>query len=649
MISVEQLTVRFGGKPLFENISLLVNPKERVALVGKNGAGKSTLLKILAGQQEPSEGRIVVPGDATVGYLPQQMIHKDGKTVYAETQEAFIEVNKLQERINYINKQLEERTDYESDGYTRLIEDLTEATEKFDMLGGASVDADIEQTLAGLGFLPHEFHRQTNTFSGGWRMRIELAKLLLRKPDVLLLDEPTNHLDIESIQWLEQFLKNHPGAVILVSHDRAFLDNVTNRTVEIVLGSLHDYNVPYTKYTILRKERREQQMAAYNNQQKMIEDTEKFIERFRYKATKAVQVQSRIKQLDKIDRIEIEDEDNSAISLRFPPAPRSGSIVVEAENLTKKYGPKTILNHVGITVERGEKVAFVGKNGEGKTTLSKIIMHQVDYEGKLKIGHNVNIGYFAQNQDELMDGEKTVLQTIDDIAVGDIRTKIRDILGAFLFGGEDVEKKVKVLSGGERSRLAIAKLLLEPYNVLVLDEPTNHLDMRSKDILKQALVRFDGTLIVVSHDREFLDGLVEVIYEFKNHKIRQHFGGIYDFLKKRNIENFRELEKKTPAANVEKQSKEEKSDNKQNYIEKKEFDKKVRKVSNQIATAEKNIEKYEKRIAELDTLMANPEVLAEKEDQGRPVYDEYKQLKINLTKEMERWESLQLELEEIKA
>ncbi|HYX08382.1 MAG TPA: ABC-F family ATP-binding cassette domain-containing protein [Bacteroidales bacterium] len=642
MISVEQLTIRFGAFELFNNISFLVNQGDRVGLVGKNGAGKSTLLKVFAGLQQPSEGQVVVPDSVRTGYLPQQMVHRDGKTVYDEAISAFSDVLKLEKEIEEINLQLTERDDYESEDYLKLIERLTEANDHFNLVGGATIHADVEQTLFGLGFTRRDFDQPTNKFSGGWRMRIELAKILLKKPNVFLLDEPTNHLDIESIQWLESFLKDYQGAVVLISHDRAFLDNVTNRTVEISLGKIYDYKASYSKYLELRKERREQQLAAYRNQQKMIGETEQFIERFRYKATKAVQVQSRIKQLDKIDRIEVDDEDLSSINIRFPAAPRAGSIVVETKGLGKAYGSKQVIKDINLIIERGEKVAFVGKNGEGKTTLSKIIVGELDHTGGLKLGHNVKIGYFAQNQDELLDEDKTVLETIDAVAVGDIRTKIRDILGAFLFSGEDVDKKVKVLSGGERSRLAMARLLLEPYNLLVLDEPTNHLDIRSKDILKQALLRYDGTLILVSHDREFLDGLTERIYEFRNQGIKQYNGGIYDFLQKKKLASLKELESRQSA---DKETENESAgDNKMAYEERKEYDKIIRKAENRVKACEKNIETLEAKVAEMDTVLASPDQQAT--DSGW--FEKYEKLKKDLEKQLHDWESFQLELEELK-
>ena len=508
MVSVQDISVSFGSFDLLTNISFLINDQDRIGLAGKNGAGKSTLLKIISGHQSPTSGQIDMSKEVTIGYLPQQMKVDDTTTVINETITAFSELIGLSEEIEYCSSEIARREDYESADYLKLCDHLTVVEERYRMLGGTNYMAEAEVTLLGLGFERKDFERPTSELSGGWRMRIELAKILLRKPSLFLLDEPTNHLDIESIQWLETFLAGYPGAVVLVSHDRAFLDNVTRRTIEISLGKIYDYKASWSKYLVLREERREQQLASYRNQQKMIDDTEKFIDRFRYKATKAVQVQSKIKQLDKVERLEVDEEDKSAINLRFPPAPRSGTVVVEADTLTKKYGSLTVLNKIDFKISRGEKVAFVGRNGEGKTTLSKVIIGEVDWEGNLKIGHNVKIGYFAQNQDVLLDESRTVLQTIDDIAKGDIRTKIRDMLGAFLFRGDDVEKKVKVLSGGERARLALVKLLLEPTNLLVLDEPTNHLDMRSKDILKQALIKYDGTLIVVSHDRDFLDGIV---------------------------------------------------------------------------------------------------------------------------------------------
>lgn len=639
MISVNQLTVHFGSVELFNDITFIINPHDRIGLVGKNGAGKSTMLKIIAGLQQPEGGEVVISEDTSLGYLPQQMVLRDGKTVRQEACAAFEETLKLEKEIQKINKQLTERTDYESDGYMKLIEKLSHYNDRFEMLGGGAMTGEVEKTLLGLGFMPDELDRPTTTFSGGWRMRIELAKILLRKPGVFLLDEPTNHLDIESIQWLEDFLKDYNGAVLVISHDRAFLDNVTNRTIEISLGRIYDYDAAYSKFVILREERRAQQLAAYRNQQKMIADTEAFIERFRYKPTKAVQVQSRIKQLEKIERLEVDEEDLSAIHVKFPPAPRSGIVVVEVKELSKRYGPKLILDKVDLVVERGEHIAFVGRNGEGKSTLSKIIMGQTEHEGLLKIGHNVNIGYFAQNQDEIMDGEATVFETLDEIAVGDIRTKVRDILGSFLFRGEDIDKKVKVLSGGERSRLAMAKLLLQPYNLLLLDEPTNHMDMRSKDTLKQALLQYNGTIIVVSHDRQFLDGLVSKVYEFKNKKIKQYIGGIYDFLQKKKLDNLHELERKE-VETVISPSPSKISQSKMTYEEKKEYDRELRKITSQISKSEKEIEQYEKEIAEIDGQMANPEKINYNE-----LFDRYALLKKNLQKEMDQWEKLNEDLQ----
>lgn len=542
MVSVDNLKVEFGVTPLFEDVSYVINKRDRIALVGKNGAGKSTMLKILAGIQAPTSGSVSVPRDVTIGYLPQVMILSDKHTVMEEAEMAFEHIFDLQASIERMNQELADRTDYDSENYHKLIEKFTHDNERFLMMGGTNYTAEIERTLMGLGFSREDFNRPTSEFSGGWRMRIELAKLLLRRPDVLLLDEPTNHLDIESIQWLENFLKTSAGAVVLVSHDRAFINNVTNRTIEISCGHIYDYKVAYDEFVVLRKERREQQLRAYENQQKQIQDTEDFIERFRYKATKAVQVQSRIKQLEKIVPIEIDDEDNSALRLKFPPAMRSGNYPVICDGVKKVYGSHLVFHDVTLTINRGEKVAFVGKNGEGKSTLVKCIMDEIPYEGKLTIGHNVQIGYFAQNQAQMLDENLSVFDTIDYVAKGDIRLKIRDILGAFMFGGEASDKKVKVLSGGERSRLAMIKLLLEPVNFLILDEPTNHLDMRSKDVLKEAIKEFDGTVIVVSHDREFLDGLVTKVYEFGGGVVKEHIGGIYDFLQKKKIESLNELQ-----------------------------------------------------------------------------------------------------------
>ena len=642
MISVDQLTVEFGGFQLFNDVSFLINPKDRIGLVGKNGAGKSTLLKIFMKIQAPSKGTVTIPSDISLGYLPQNMVVKDKRTVFEESREAFSEVLKLDEKIKKINIQLTDRTDYESEGYLKLIHDLTEASERYQLLGGGSIEASIEQTLLGLGFKTTDFNRQTSEFSGGWRMRIELVKILLQKPNVLLLDEPTNHLDIEAIQWFEDFLKDYPGAVVLISHDRMFLDNITKRTVEISMGKIYDYNASFSKYEVLRQERREQQLAAYRNQQKLIGETEDFIERFRYKASKAVQVQSRVKQLDKIDRIEVDEIDSTTINIKFPPAPRSGDLVVRTKDISKNYGDLTVFEDIELTVTRGEKIAFVGRNGEGKSTLSRIIIGDLDYQGELKIGHNVLIGYFAQNQDELLEENKTVFQTIDDIAVGEVRTKVRNILGAFLFGGEDIEKKVKVLSGGERSRLAMAKLLLKPYNLLVLDEPTNHLDMHSKDVLKKALKDFEGTLILVSHDREFLDDLVEKVYEFRDKKIRQHIGGIYDFLRKRKLENLKEIERKEKKdpQNREKKT----SENKQTYLERKEFEKIIRKAEKIVKASELKIENFEREMEQLSEVLSD----SEKMNGDTTLFSKYEELKTELEHEMKNWEKSIEELEELK-
>lgn len=542
MISVDKLALHFGGFELFREISFLINPRDRIGLTGKNGAGKTTLLKIIAGIDQPSSGKVSMPKELTIGYLPQVMNVTDTRNVREEARLAFEPLLRLKREINDLHHQIAHRTDYHSTDYLRLLESVHDKEEHYRILGGDNYEAELEQTLTGLGFERSDFGRNTSEFSGGWRMRIELAKLLLRKPDVFLLDEPTNHLDIESIQWLEDFLSNYRGAVVLVSHDRAFLDNVTNRTIEISLGRISDQKMNYTAFVKWKADQREQQLAAYRNQQKMIGDTERFIERFRYKATKAVQVQSRMKALDRIDRIEIEPEDDASLNIRFAPAPRSGQVVIECRSVTKRYGSHLVLDDIDLTVERGEKVAFVGRNGEGKTTLARIILGEIPYDGSARTGHNVKVGYFAQNQAERLDTSLTVLETIDRVAVGDIRTKIRDLLGAFLFPGEDVDKKVAVLSGGERSRLAMVRLLLEPVNLLVLDEPTNHLDMRSKELLKKALAAYDGTVLVVSHDREFLDGLVTCVYEFRHRKVKQHLGGIYDFLRRKKMESLRELE-----------------------------------------------------------------------------------------------------------
>jgi ATP-binding cassette subfamily F protein 3 len=641
MVSVQDISVSFGSFDLLTDISFLINDQDRIGLAGKNGAGKSTLLKIISGHQSPTSGQIDMSKEVTIGYLPQQMKVDDTTTVINETITAFSELIGLSEEIEYCSSEITRRNDYESTEYLNLCDHLTVVEERYRMLGGTNYMAEAEVTLLGLGFERKDFERPTSELSGGWRMRIELAKILLKKPSLFLLDEPTNHLDIESIQWLETFLSGYPGAVVLVSHDRAFLDNVTRRTIEISLGKIYDYKASWSKYLVLREERREQQLASYRNQQKMIDDTEKFIDRFRYKATKAVQVQSKIKQLDKVERLEVDEEDKSAINLRFPPAPRSGTVVVEADTLTKKYGSLIVLNKIDFKISRGEKVAFVGRNGEGKTTLSKVITGEVDWEGNLKIGHNVKIGYFAQNQDVLLDESRTVLQTIDDIAKGDIRTKIRDMLGAFLFRGDDVEKKVRVLSGGERARLALVKLLLEPTNLLVLDEPTNHLDMRSKDILKQALIKYDGTLIVVSHDRDFLDGIVGKVYEFKHNKIKENIGGIYDFLRKKKIENLKDIERKDKIKNE--SAAENVSSNKQKYLDKKEYERNLRKVRRRLEESETVIEKIEAEIIAVDKSFMEPGNSSEAHEID---YKKYQDLKEKLSEEMNRWTQYSQEVEE---
>lgn len=644
MISVEGLTVEFGGFTLLNDISYVVNKKDRIALVGKNGAGKSTMLKMFAGIQAPTSGQIIIPKDITIGYLPQHMLLNDGNTVMEEASLAFSRVQEMEKELNDVNQQLAERTDYESETYHSLIERSSNLTEQFLMSGGNNFQAEVEKTLTGLGFKRADFERQTSEFSGGWRMRIELAKLLLRRPDVLLLDEPTNHLDIESIQWLENFLANKANTVILVSHDRAFLDAVTQRTIEITLGRIYDYKVSYSKYVELRKERREQQLRAYENQQKQIQQTEDFIERFRYKATKSVQVQSRIKQLDKLERLEVDEEDNSSLRLKFPPAPRSGTYPIIAEDLRKDYGEHTVFSQVNLTIKRGEKVAFVGKNGEGKSTFVKCVMGEIPFDGKLELGHNIKIGYFAQNQAQLLDESKTVFETIDYVATGDIRTKIRDILGAFMFGGEASDKKVKVLSGGERSRLAMIRLLLEPVNLLILDEPTNHLDMRSKDVLKEAIKEFDGTVIVVSHDREFLDGLVEKTYEFADGKVKEHLGGIYDFLREKQMENLRELDaQKTPSTVVTNDKEAPKQVSNLSYEERKEYARQLKKQERLVTEQENEIEKLEAEMNALENKLSQPEYASD-----TALFQQHGQLNKQLEKTMEKWETLSSELEQLK-
>ena len=642
MISINNVSVEFGVTPLFDNISYIINKRDRIALVGRNGAGKSTMLKIIAGVQNPTGGNVSIPKGITIGYLPQHMPVSDTQTLIKETEMAFAEIFEMQKHIEELNTALAERTDYESKEYHDIIDELTIANEHMAIMGAMNYQAELEKTLIGLGFSRDDFNRPTSEFSGGWRMRIELAKILLRRPDLLLLDEPTNHLDIESIQWLENFLATSGSTVMLVSHDRAFIDNVTNRTIEISLGKIYDYKVNYSKYVELRKERLEQQMRAYENQQKQIQDTEEFIERFRYKATKSVQVQSRIKQLAKIERIEVDEVDNSRLNLKFPPAPRSGDFPLIVEEVGKYYGERHIFSNATFTLKRGDKIAFVGKNGEGKTTLVKCITGSVDYTGNLKIGHNVKIGYYAQNQAQLLDGELTVFDTIDRVAVGDIRTKIRDILGAFMFGGEASDKKVKVLSGGERARLAMIKLLLEPVNMLILDEPTNHLDMSTKDVLKKAIEAFDGTVIIVSHDREFLDGLVSKVYEFGGGKVTEHLGGIYDFLQKRKIDSLTELEKKKVEKREEKPV--EISENKLSYLERKEIQRKIRQFQNAVNDAEKRIAKVEEKIAEVESELATPEGFS-----NIDLCQKHGELNRELAVIMEYWEEQCQKLEEAQA
>ena len=644
MISVEGLKVEFGVKPLFTDVSFVVNDRDRIALVGKNGAGKSTMLKILCGLQQPTSGMVSVPNDVTIGYLPQVMKLQDDTTVREETRKAFADNTKIAARLKKMEQEMADRTDYESDSYSKLVEQFSQEHERYMMMGGENYEAEIERTLTGLGFTRDDLERPTKEFSGGWRMRIELAKILLKKPDVLLLDEPTNHLDIESIQWLEQFLVQSSSAVVLVSHDRAFINNVTNRTLEIVYGHVEDYKVKYNEYLVLRKERREQQLRAYENQQKEIADTKAFIERFRYQATKAVQVQQRIRQLEKIVPIEVDEVDNSAMHLKFPPCLRSGDYPVICDDLRKDYGSHTVFDHVTLTIKRGEKVAFVGKNGEGKSTLVKCIMGEIPYTGKLKIGHNVQIGYFAQNQAQLLDDSISIYDTINQVATGDMRLKINDLLGAFMFGGEIAEKKVKFLSGGERSRLSMIKLLLEPVNLLILDEPTNHLDLPSKDVLKEAIKAFDGTAIIVSHDREFLDGLVDKVYEFGGGKVVEHLGGIYDYLRARNASTIQEaIDNKTDKVTQTNAPSESNADNKQSYLERKEWQKKLNKAEKAVKECENRIAKMEQRIKELDALLADP-----KNASNMELVTEYTTIKQNLDEENDQWFTLSESLSELK-
>ena len=641
MISVEGLKVEFSAKPLFQDVSFVVNDKDRIALVGKNGAGKSTMLKILCGIQKPDAGVVAVPNDTTIGYLPQVMHLTDETTLREETRKAFADVLKQKERVAKMERELAERTDYESESYMELVEKFSHEHDRFMLLGADNYEAELERTLLGLGFNKTDFERPTPEFSGGWRMRIELAKILLQRPDVLLLDEPTNHLDIESIQWLEQFLVQSAKALVLVSHDRAFINNVTNRTLEISCGRTVDYKVKYDEYLVLRAERREQQLRAYENQQKEIADIKDFIEKFRYKATKAVQVQSRIKQLEKIVPIEIDEVDTSALRLKFPPCLRSGDYPVICNEVQKNYGAHTVFSNVNLTIKRGEKVAFVGKNGEGKSTLVKCIMNEIPFDGELKVGHNVQIGYFAQNQAQLLDESLSVFETIDNVAKGDIRLRINDILGAFMFGGEASDKKVKVLSGGERTRLAMIKLLLEPVNLLILDEPTNHLDLVSKEVLKEAIKAFDGTAIIVSHDREFLDGLVEKVYEFGEGKVREHLGGIYDFLQSKKIDSLTTLELSKNVSSPEPEPVV-KTENKLNYAERKELQKQLNRIEKAIKETEKDIEKYETRVKELEEILLKPEHAS---DMG--LINEYTNITAQLEKANEKWLELSEEKEQI--
>jgi ATP-binding cassette subfamily F protein 3 len=648
MISVNHISLSFGGQRLLEDISFQINTGERIGLVGNNGAGKTTLLKIILGTHPPDSGSVEKITGLSMGYLPQQMKIIDSRTLVGEVKTAFSQITKLKTQANRLEREINERNDYESGDYLKLINRLSDINTRIELLGAAKVDEQIEKTLTGLGFRPEDFIRPTKEFSGGWRMRIELAKILLQRPDLLLLDEPTNHLDIESIQWIEEFLSNYSGAVIIISHDRAFLDNITNRTIEITLGKIYDYKVGYTKYITLRKERRSHQLAAHKNQQKLISSTNRFIDRFRYKESKAVQVQSRIKQLKKMDKIIIDEEDTSSIRIRFPAAPRSGNIIFDALGLSKKFGKNIVLEDIDFYIKRGERIAFVGRNGEGKTTLSRILVGELDHSGELKTGHNVHIGYFAQNQDELLDESITVFDTIDRVAARDSRTRTRPLLGAFLFRDDDIEKKVKVLSGGERSRLALIKLLLEPFNLLILDEPTNHLDMRSKDILKKALQKFTGTLILVSHDREFLDGLINNVYEFKDHKINRFMGNIYDFLQKKKIDSLRQLEENEnkidpgPEASPA-------STGRENYIKKKEFNKKLRILIKNISGCENSIESLEEELTELSAQFESPDQVPYDQDQGNnSLFIKYGELKKTLEKKMDEWEKLHSELEDLK-
>lgn len=641
MISLDNISISYGGWTLFDGISFLINPKDRIGLVGKNGAGKTTLLRVITGEQQPTEGAVSINGECSIGYLPQQMRVADTTTLAAETAKAFDEVLRIEADIERLTQEIASRTDYSSKEYEELIHRLNLANDRYHILGGDTREADIERTLLGLGFKRTDFERPTREFSGGWRMRIELAKLLLKRPSIFLLDEPTNHLDIESIQWLEEYLKSYNGAVLLISHDRAFLDNVTTRTIELSLGKAYDYKVPYSKFVELRAERRAQQMAAYQNQQRLIEKTEEFIERFRYKPTKSNQVQSRLKQLERLERIEVDEEDLARLNIKFPPAPRSGQIVADIKGVGKAFGDKRIFSDAEFTIERGQKIALVGRNGEGKTTFARMLIGELEQsEGDIKIGANVNIGYYAQNQDDLMDGEFTVFDTLDRVAVGDIRTRLRDILGAFLFRGEDIDKKVKVLSGGERSRLAMARLMLEPYNLLVLDEPTNHMDMRSKDILKSALQKYDGTVVVVSHDREFLDGLVEKVYEFRDGGVKEYLGGIYYFLEKRKVESLQDIERRERTATSSKaDTSTTPSGGKASYEQKREQEKLLRKLRKAVESIEEELSEVEHSIKEFD------ERLAAATEYDAKQYAQYGALKERYDHLMHEWEKASYELE----
>ncbi len=647
MISVDNVTVSFGGWDLLSQVSFLVNDKDRVALVGKNGAGKSTLMKIIMGLQPPTSGAISMGSDTTIGYLPQQMQLTDSEVVFDECMKAFDATMKLEKEIENINNRIAESTDYHSKEYENLLHRLHDATEQFQYHGGNDREALVEKTLLGLGFRRGDFVRQTKEFSGGWRMRIELAKILLQRPSIMLLDEPTNHLDIESISWLESYIATYKGAVILISHDRQFLDTITNRTIEIVLSKIHDYKVSYTKFVELRKERLEQQRASYDNQQKLIQSTQEFIDRFRYKPSKSNQVQSRVKQLEKLDIIEIDDEDKSSLSIKFPPSPHSGQIILEVKEVGKSFDDKHIFSGANFILEKGDKIALVGRNGEGKTTFARMVNSDTEItRGEIKVGHNVKIGYYAQNQDDLMDGDFTVFDTLDRVAVGDIRTKVRDILGAFLFRGEDIDKKVRVLSGGERSRLAMARLMLEPYNLLILDEPTNHMDMRSKDILKSAIKAFDGTVILVSHDREFLDGLVDKIYEFSDGKVKEHLYGIYEFLEKKKFSSLDELNLKDSNTAISSSKVVEPTEGKLNYQQQKEFEKKLRKLRNEIKDCESKISSLEQEIAEFDMKLSDPES-HNIDITDSSVFDSYNSLKKELEKMMDIWGEKEMEYEEV--